>query len=74
MVSLVSIAASHAGEVSRVLKTTIDTPLNQLEGMYHTVQLRVAHAHPLGMDNQEKLAAGHANEANSAQNPTILSG
>ena len=49
MVSLVSIAASRAGKVSRVLRTTIDTPRSQLEGMYHAVQLRVAHAHPHGM-------------------------
>ena len=74
MVSLVSIAASHAGEVSRVLKTTISTPLNQLGEVYHTVLLKVAHAHPHGMVNQGKLVAGHANEATRAQNHTILRG
>ena len=74
MVSLVSIAASRAGEVNRVLRTITDTLLNQLEGVCHTVRLQVAHAHPHGMVNQGKLAAGHANEANHAQNPTILTG
>ena len=74
MVSLVSIAALRAGKVSRVLRTITDTPLSQLERVYHTVQLQVAHAHPHGMVNQGKLAAGHANEANHAQNPTILTG
>ena len=74
MVSLVNIAVSRAGEVSRVLRTTISTPLNQLGGVYHTVLLKVAHAHPLGMVNQEKPAADHANEASPARNHTILQG
>ena len=74
MVSLVSIAASHAGEVSRVLRTTINTPLNQLGEVYHTVLLKVVHAHPHGMVNQGKRAADHANEASPARNHTILPG
>ena len=74
MVSLVSIAASHAGEVSRALRITTDTPLSQLEGMHHTVRLKVAHAHPHGMVNQGKRDAGLVNEASPARNHTILRG
>ena len=36
------------------------------------MRLKVAHAHPHGMANQGKLAAGHANEASLARNHTIL--
>ena len=74
MVSLVSIAASHAGEVSPALRIITGTPPNQFGEVYHTVLLKVAHAHPHGMANQGKHAADPANEASPARNLTILQG
>ena len=76
MVSLVSIAASrcHAGEFSRELRITIDTPLSQLEGVYRTVRLKVARAHRLSMGNQGELAAERANKAHPVPKTTILKG
>ena len=73
MVSLVSIAASHAGEVSRVLKITINTPLSQLGGA-RTVRLKVARVHRLSLGNQGKPAAERANEAHPAPITTIPKG
>ena len=74
MVSLANIAVIHAGEASLVLTTITDIPPSRPGEMYHTVLLQVAHAHPHGMANQGKLAAGHANEASLARNHTIRRG
>ena len=62
MVSQVSNAASHAGEVSRVLPITTNTPLSQSGELCRVVRLRVARVHRHSMGNQGKLAAGHAKE------------
>ena len=74
MVSRVNIAASHACEVNHAMRIITSTPPDQLEEMYHTVLLKVAHAHPHGMANQGKHAADPANEASPARNLTILRG
>ena len=74
MVSLVSIAASHAGELNPALRIITSTPPNQLGEVYHTVLLQVAHAHPHGMANQGKRAAGLVNEESPARSHAILRG
>ena len=74
MVSLANIAVIHADEASLVLTTITSIPPNRLGEMYHTVLLQVAHAHPHGMANQGKRAAGPVNEASPARSHTILQG